>query len=288
MTYKRDGVDNIRKVWSKKERESCESMPQRTKIAQRIIDNTLDFSKAYISYSPGAFKIDRLIKDAKIAINKTPWIENKGGKSFMRRDFLNQEDLTVDSSYMQFVLSPEIISIVTTYMGHVPLLHYVQLFHSKYVSDDLMESQLYHCDWLDVRQIKIFLYISDTDEDNGALTILPPDVSQKIRDSGGYTYGGAGYRISDDDMNKECSVSENQIVLAGPAGSVFFADTCKCFHYGSRVKPGHERLIFYVDFISPAAININPNRKNNSPFRYMDSDKLNIYQKHLIGAKGTL
>ena len=64
---------------------------------------------------------------------------------------------------MRFVLSDPILNIVTRYFGRVPLLTAVSFWWSP-PNDTMQQSQLFHCDGEDSRQLK-FLFIAEGSHD---------------------------------------------------------------------------------------------------------------------------
>jgi hypothetical protein len=55
-------------------------------------------------------------------------------------------------------------------------------------------------------------------------------------------------RWSDDEVAEHSSPND-LVQLTGPAGSGAFVDASRCLHFGSRIKPGAMRLVFYAQYL---------------------------------------
>jgi hypothetical protein len=144
---------------------------------------------------------------------------------------------------MKFALSDAVLQIVTDYFGLVPQMKELGIWVTP-PQDHQFSSQLYHLDKPEGRLLKLFMNISRTDEDAGALTFLPADVSEKVRRKTNYEavyYRGDG-RLDDKAVFLHCS-RDDQMVLTGDVGKGGFVDTSNCFHFGSRCKAGERRVL---------------------------------------------
>ena len=126
------------------------------------------------------------------------------------------------------------LSSVSRYLGVVPLLTTIAVFHSDTVAGDPTSSQLYHCDGDDVTQVKIFVYCTDVDVPSGPLTLLDAATTREVQRRTGYRYR---HRLSDDQVRAAVGAPREHVIL-GPTGTTVFVDTSRCFHFGSRVAPG--------------------------------------------------
>lgn len=163
------------------------------------------------------------------------------GKDFWER--LLDEDLdtsgrhSIDSPFVKIAAQERILSFVAAYFRDAPLLDYIYLLHSSHKPGPLRVSQLWHRDHDDTKVLKLFVYLSDclTLED-GPFTFIPADISKEV------TFGLHSHR-TDSELGVAAS-EPNVKVMTGPKLSAFFVDTSRCYHMGSRVAPGHERLLF--------------------------------------------
>lgn len=172
--------------------------------------------------------------------------QDAGHKDFWVR--LLDEDkqngmLPVDNPFVQIALQPEILSIAGHAFGELPRLDYVLLTLSRSTGKDLSYSQLWHRDYDDTRVIKLFVYLTDVhDMEQGPFTFIPGPVSDRM-----------GFRLRSHQADSEVATAiplDAAQSIKAPRLSAFMVDTARCLHMGSRVAPGHERLLYTATFIS--------------------------------------
>jgi hypothetical protein len=116
---------------------------------------------------------------------------------------------------------------------------------------DRIASQLFHVDPEGVTQVKFFVNVFDTDDEDGPFTFIPADKSRRIigairslrRKRGEPNVG----RYTDDEI-AAVGGSGSIIRVTGPRGSGVAVDTSRCLHLGSRVRPGSFRLCMYLQY----------------------------------------
>ncbi len=143
---------------------------------------------------------------------------------------------------LRCLLSRPILDAATIYLGAVPRLSGAMLVWSP-ENDTARSSQLFHFDYEDITQLKMFINIFDTTEEQGPLTFLPADISAHVQKSIGRILG----RVSDERVY-QAGGQNHDIKLVGPRGSGAFLDTSRCLHYGSRFNK-RDRLILIVQFL---------------------------------------
>jgi hypothetical protein len=136
-----------------------------------------------------------------------------------------------------------VVDLATAYMGAVPVLSSARLWWTP-PNDSVQQSQLYHSDGEDDRQLKFFFNLFDVTEDAGPLTFLPADVSAQVRRRLGYVSGKL-----DDETIAAAAGSLDPVRATGPAGSGVALDTSRCLHYGSR-RNTVGRLVLMFQFTS--------------------------------------
>jgi hypothetical protein len=94
---------------------------------------------------------------------------------------------------------------------------------------------------------KIFIFIEDIDADTGPTTLLPADHSMRVRHAITYRKG----RVPDDVIER-LGGAQNLVEATGPAGTMAFLDTCRCFHMGSR-KASKPRYAIMIQYQTPYA-----------------------------------
>jgi len=153
---------------------------------------------------------------------------------------------------VEFFLHPELLRLMVSrpildsaaaYLGIVPKLSGARLCWSP-ENETARSSQLFHFDYEDLRQIKVFINIFETKEDQGPLTFLPADISEQVQSSIGRVLG----RVQDDRIS-EGGGRNHELKLIGPPGSGAFLDTSRCLHYGSRFNR-RDRLVLIIQFLN--------------------------------------
>jgi len=143
---------------------------------------------------------------------------------------------------LQLMVSRPFLDAAITYLGAVPRLAGARLCWSP-KNETNLSSQLYHFDYEDLKQVKIFINIFETQEDQGPFTFLPADISERVQRSIGRVIG----RVSDESIY-EGGGRNHEVKLVGPAGSGAFVDTCRCLHYGSRLNQ-RDRVVLIIQFL---------------------------------------
>jgi hypothetical protein len=152
--------------------------------------------------------------------------------------------LAADNIFVRYALQPAVINIVSSALGEIPWLDYVLLSYSRHTGEDLASSQLWHRDHDDVRVIKLFSYLTDVSEDgDGPFTFLPRQSTDK------FGYPLMGSHFSDDKVFQKVARSDIKVMKA-PRLTSFMVDTAKCLHMGSRMAPGHGRLLYTATFFA--------------------------------------
>ncbi len=180
------------------------------------------------------------------------------GKDFWER--LLDEDLDDEgrqpaaSPFVQIAIDERVLGVVAAYFEDAPLLDYVYLLHSSHKPGPFKVSQLWHKDYDDTAVLKLFAYFTDceTDED-GQFTFLPADISRQA------TFSLHSHRP--DDALGIPDVHSHARAMKAPKLSAFFVDTSRCYHMGSRVAPGHERLLYMGAFTTFPKYNGRPTNR---------------------------
>lgn len=167
-------------------------------------------------------------------------------KSFLVPLTQTKSDLLGIAPIRDLVLSAPVLATAVDYFGTTPILASVQLLWSG-ANDTAEESQKYHLDTEDYRQLKLFLSIFDVTEDCGPFTFLPADRSAAICRQTGYV-GGRHARLDDEAVGVQLGC-ETPVVATSRAGGGIFVDTSRCLHFGSRGNR-QERLVLLAQFLS--------------------------------------
>lgn len=168
-------------------------------------------------------------------------------KSFWAR--LLDEDmidgvLPTDNAFVAFALQTPILQLLTRALGEVPQLDYVLLTLSSGSDAPLVSSQLWHKDYDDIRTLKLFVYLTDVNSpEHGPFTFIPAPASDKV----GFTRRS---HRPDEKVFSEAVRRQDVREMYGSRMSAFVVETSRCLHMGSRVAPGHTRLLYTATFIT--------------------------------------
>ena len=137
---------------------------------------------------------------------------------------LRLDALPADSPLARLALNRVVVATAAAHLGMVPLLAGVTVLRSPYVADPPSGSQLFHSDWEDVSQLKLFVHCSDVTSRNGPLTALRATASARVKRALHYRYGGSGFRRGDDEVLPLVEPDE-LCAFEGPEGTAVFVDT---------------------------------------------------------------
>jgi hypothetical protein len=151
--------------------------------------------------------------------------------------------LPTDNPFVAFALQPAVISVLARIFGELPLLDDVLLTLSRPNGKALAFSQLWHRDYDDTRTVKIFIYLTDVvSKEDGPFTFVDGPLSDLL---------GSSLRSRRDDKEISRRIPTEAVrEMVAPRLSVFMVDTSRCLHMGSRVAPGHVRLLYTASYIS--------------------------------------
>ena len=247
---------------------------------------TIHRDRGYAVFPPDAFAEAREIVAATADLGRQvdltrPGLSKKARSGFMV-PILDVASLTLDSPMLRLALRQDVIAAVSSYLGMVPVIAYLQLFYSEANSDEARSSQLFHCDADATSQVKIFVLCSEVTRSNGPLTLLDAEMSRNVRSRLGYQFGG---KIKDKRLAGIIDESDH-VPIVGPPGTVCFVDTTQCFHFGSRVESGTApRLVTMIQYLTPSSFMLPRDHRQGSPFRHLATHQLGRVQRMVLGAE---
>jgi hypothetical protein len=239
--------------------------------------------------------LDRVLEDSEEIISERSGQRrsSKGAYRSFFQNILTEVDLMKYPSFLDFVTSSDVLSVVSHYLQCIPVLSTtmpagIRFVESNAAFDDQPDkphdSQLYHIDYYSLPNIYILVLLRDTTPQHGPWTFLPRSVSQKARRALNYWSRQRGYRVSDEDIYSVVDRKE-AIEFCYPRGTVLFIESSGCFHYGSRnsIKPRFQLMLSYTgacrtdfsELISPQKVY--PVRDTDSRLRKM------VLNKHSFG-----
>lgn len=146
---------------------------------------------------------------------------------------------------MRAAVARPILDAVTEYLGEVPILGNITIMVSV-PNESQVGSQLYHLDFADEKQVKLFIYVDAVTKDNGPFTFTPISVTNDLIKAYDYDRG----RLSIDQVEKAVGANK-EIQVTGPAGTALLCDTSRCLHYGSN-RNKTTRVVLLIQYVAHA------------------------------------
>ncbi len=231
----------------------------------------LDFTKEIISISKSEFSA--------LDIDSIDW----KSKGHLFSGVLEKYKIDEDSPIIKFALQSKLINPITKYFGFTPLLSYVGTWYSPGKLTEHSSSQLFHCDQADVKQVKVFVHCSDITNEDGALNLIDAYKSQDIRNKLNYRWDDESQCVPDIKIEKYVQ-KNNWVAQEGKEGTVGFADTSRCFHFGSRLNENSkERLMMVFQFLSPCAFSLPGNISSKLPFSKFNPRNFSKVERQILG-----
>lgn len=204
---------------------------------------------------------------------RRPWLALRGRKSYLR-PVLTTRDLSRRPEIVESALQPVLLDAAATYLGEPPRLRSVQVFWTR-ANRTLTGSQRYHRDHVGERQLKAFAYLSPVGPENGPISLLPADASDRVVAALGRSRG----RFDDAEIER-AGEHPHRFELLGDAGTGLLADTTRCLHFGGRTREG-ERLLLMLQYVRPRD-DVGTERGVLRP-RHPAPERLDAMQRHALG-----
>ncbi len=162
------------------------------------------------------------------------------GKSFV--DVAADHQDLVTQVFADLLGDPDIASMVAGYFDGRPWLWNLALNYSD-PSQAITDSQMWHFDYGDTRQLHLLVYFSDVGRESGPFTFLESDVSERI-----VRHPLVIERLPDGRLEQEYGIDLAARVtrLVGRRGDCFAADPGRLLHQGARCS--QPRLVMFITF----------------------------------------
>ena len=178
-----------------------------------------------------------------------PNAKSRTKKLFLKHYWDITPQLDLNNPFIAIIINKRIVDIANSYMEMWTKLKYYTLIETTPVGgEDAVQSQRWHRDPEEKRMCKMFIYLTDVDEESGPFIYTPQSVYGK-------KYGHLfPQRPPEGIYPPEEAVSraipkEDVRVFTGKAGTVLFCDTTGIHRGGyARSKP---RLMFTAFFSAP-------------------------------------
>jgi hypothetical protein len=187
------------------------------------------------------------IASARAEANK----DDIGKKTFIFHLLGENPILDPANVYARFALQSPILQIANAYFGMYTRLRYYNVWHTFKTNNQARESQLWHFDREDYYILKMFVYLSDVDENSGPFTYAPGTHRKAQLRGEPESFIEGGVRRSNDEQMTKFIPEKNWIKCVGLKGTVVFADT-RGYHKGGLARE-HDRIMYTCMFTSQAS-----------------------------------
>jgi len=147
----------------------------------------------------------------------------------------SQEDLLHAPYLLEIANDPQVLDVVSSFLGCKPTIGYMAVWWSYPTSAGPIQAENFHRDLDDWRFVKLFVYLTDVTSENG------PHIYVNHSSTRPALLGAR--RFKDAEVEAEFSAGETETILSS-AGNGFLEDTFG-IHKGQPLKHGH-RLLFQV------------------------------------------
>ena len=214
---------------------------------------TIDQARGFERIFPEKELISAIVESTK-QLKKKPKTDNK--KEYLQA-ISNLSDYDLSSPEFKLATSPTLVAMVSDYLGTFPYLFNITALWSpppEFLSQDKENSeskykgsQLLHRDGDDLRIVKVWILCSDVTSENGPTVLISAEESEKICRNLKYRQG---YKIPLE-TEQSLTIDENHFNKAiGSLGTVYFTDTDRLLHFGSRTESTNERLVLMIHYVS--------------------------------------
>lgn len=170
-------------------------------------------------------------------------------KSF--KGHLLPRSFSVESLFVQLAISEIPLTLANSYLGVPSRLRDINVWLTVPTPGPATQTQLWHRDGDDRINLKMFVYLTDVTESAGPFCYAPRTHPKGEMQAARPQDNDGGGRSTDEQMAAVLPVEE-QVVCAGPAGTVVLADTCG-FHKQLKPTVG-ERLVYVAQYVTEKAV----------------------------------
>lgn len=174
----------------------------------------------------------------------------EGFKSFLIQILGPRPVLDPQSIFVRIAVAPEVLDVANRYFGMMTRLRCFNVWRNFASSAPPRYSQRWHRDPEDRVMLKMFIYLSDVDDEAGPLFYAPSTHSYGNIKVQPKLYGeeGTTARRADDDGMSAIVEKDKWIKAVGPKGTIVFADT-RGYHKGGSAR-GRDRILYNCMFTS--------------------------------------
>jgi hypothetical protein len=163
--------------------------------------------------------------------------------------------LGADDPWLRLGISDRLLDVVNSYFGLWSKLTYVDLWYTPPAAAGVerVSSQRWHRDYNDERLVKVFIYLTDVDDETGPLEYVPGStLGGRYSKEWPWKPVGNDLYPPQDEFERRIPKSA-RLSLTGPEGSVIFCNTSG-FHRGGYVTGQRPRVMAVYNYSSPASL----------------------------------
>ncbi|PIQ86847.1 MAG: hypothetical protein COV74_03175 [Candidatus Omnitrophica bacterium CG11_big_fil_rev_8_21_14_0_20_45_26] len=166
--------------------------------------------------------------------------QTKGEKAY--REMFLSKMLSFEHPAIQLALQPELLQMVGDYLGMWGFLRAIDIWHDFPTQQAEAETQYWHRDYIDVMNVKVFIYLNDVTKENGPFCYVPKTHARgSIAKQAQAEKDG---RIRDEKMIAVAPESQWRI-CAGEKHSIVIADTSG-YHKGLKPTKSDRYLLMFL------------------------------------------
>jgi len=224
--------------------------------------------------------LDKILNQYINLLNNNQFNSNKSFLKTYRIDIREKDN----QLYLSILFENNLLDLVKSYLGDYCTLQNVMFMHSENNSFEANRSQQLHIDGDVADQIKIFIHLSDVDNNSGPLCGFSKNDSKIIfKNAMNKKYLNYISAKLSDEMIDQKIFDDRLVKFTGSKKTATLLDTSRCFHYGSR--PGAKpRYILMYQFLKSYSYRVRmfPNKNINldeNAFRFDQIDEIKRFTK---------
>ena len=130
-----------------------------------LCDSQVEIADGFWLGKPTNFDLMPVLESCNAKIDQ---LIEQGSTEYQSKDYLRKAKLgfyDISNPIFQLASDPRLIAPIAHYLGMLPVVNEVQIWHSPNTSTVLGGSQELHLDYADHRQMKLFILLNDVDAD---------------------------------------------------------------------------------------------------------------------------
>ncbi len=192
-------------------------------------------------------KISKVISDLQNYKDKSDNLTNSEKKKF-KEEIINLLELNTKKETYEFCLSDDIITIVSSYLGLLPILNNITIYiNIPKDAEDIRGSMHWHRDDFGYKSLDLFVPITDVDDNNGPFYYVREkeklgrfiNYKNEIKDP---VRGDRG-KIEEKNFKFSSDDKEHINKFSGKAGNGLFIDSFNNYHKGGHCKKNYRIML---------------------------------------------